>query len=146
MMIAAIKTALALLIEDLGGVAAAGSVVKRVNSIVSDWQNHRRPMLPSLEQVMALEAVAPHPWVTEAMARAAGYRIAPVNAEGGAVQDIVASVGEVVTASAGVMRLVGEALQDGRVDDGERARLAEELAATRDQCDAVLAVLAGEAP
>ncbi|WP_291295837.1 hypothetical protein [Elioraea sp.] len=142
---AAIKTALRVLIREIGGVEAAASVVGRAVSRVSDWQNHAKPNdLPSLDQVLALEAVAPRPRITEAMARAAGWRLEAVGQGDVAPASVVTAAGRLMQAGGQVAVEVGAAIADGSLTEVERIGIATRAVATRDECDAVLAALAGD--
>lgn len=118
----ALKTALHLLVQRLGGVEAAGSVIGRNPGRVSDAQAHHKPdtMLPA-DQVVALEAIAGEPLVTAAMARAAGYRLIRDGGRAEPDATLPARVGAVMADMGALLQVVSQGLADGGLDDRERA-------------------------
>lgn len=138
------KRRLSVLVGRCGGVVPAAMAASVVQSRISDWTNPHKPDLPRLDQALAIEFFAGgEPLLTAAMAEAHGFRLQPIGTDGGAVPEVVAAAGALMAASGGVASTVGAALADGRLDVAEKAALGAQVAATRDECDAVLAALAG---
>jgi len=117
----ALKTALHLLVEKLGGVAAAASVIGRNPGRISDAVSRAGDAMLPADQVVALERVAGEPMVTAAMARAAGFRLIRdgVRAEPDAL--IPGRLGAVAQDAGALMQTVAAAIADGELTLRERA-------------------------
>lgn len=136
--IAAIKTATHLLIDRVGGLAAAASACNKSVSRLSELQsrNHPDAIMP-LDTVLMLEVVAGEPILTGAIARLQGLTLARPDA---------AAAPEIGRAFAGVATAAYvEAQTDGRIDASERADLARHFQTVRDAADAALAGLTAPA-
>jgi hypothetical protein len=137
----ALKTALHLLVEKLGGVAAAGSVIHRNAGRISDATSRASDVMLPADQILALEAVAGEPLVTAAMARAHGFRLIRdgMRAEPDAL--IPARLGAVAADVGALMQTISAASADGALDDRERAEAQTMLDELRASVDALAAAV-----
>ncbi len=141
---AALKTATRGLVDSLGGVEAASTVLSgySIGRISEAMSLHHPDRLLRLDLVADLEAVAPQPLVSATMARLAGCVLLPLPKRAGSESDALAAV----LRGAGVVGgRVADALGDGRITDAERGRLAEDLDALARAVAHAQAVLAGPA-
>ena len=137
----ALKTAVALLIHQVGGLPAAASACRLQASALQECASRTHPerMLP-IDVVLQLEAVAGEAIVTGAMARLQGLSLA--RPEAGAVPAIGAAVGTVAAQAGALASLLLAVQSDGVVDEAERAALRGLAEDVRNAADATLAGLA----
>jgi hypothetical protein len=119
--LAGLKTALHLLVQKLGGVEAAASVIGRNAGRISDATSRASDTMLPAHQVVALEAVAHEPLVTAAMARALGYRLIRDGVAAEPDTLIPARLGAVAQDVGALMQTVASAVADGVVEERERA-------------------------
>lgn len=94
-------------------------------SRVTEWSQPDSGRSPSIAAVLEAEALAGRPFVTEALAAAAGYRLVPVDeAEGGDLGPLAATVAAEVGEAFAVL---ARATRDGKLTAGELVLLAREF-------------------
>lgn len=128
---AALKTAVRLVVEDLGGAVAAAAVVGRNPGRVSEWCARHHEALPSLLEVAALERVAGHPRVTACLAGLAGLALGEVSGPPQPPAAIPLRVGEVMREVGSLVSTASAALADGAVSAEERSLLAAAVSDAR---------------
>lgn len=141
MQVAALKTATALLIANVGGLVAAATVCRVDVARLSDYQNRAHPgsMMP-IDIVLQIQAYTVDPFVTAAMARIVGLSlVAPIV---GNAATLAHSVAEVVRGAGALGGTYMDAAADGVVDARETMALREQLERVRDAAEAGLAGLA----
>ncbi|WP_372918705.1 hypothetical protein [Sandarakinorhabdus sp.] len=142
--LAALKTAVKLLLADVGGGVAAASACRVGPPQLSDYANREHPDrgMP-IDVVAALEAVGGQPRVTAALAALAGYALRPVTPI--AVGDVPALLARVGEAAGGVFAEAARALADGRISAGERPGLLHKLRELERAAAVAISALHGEA-
>ena len=141
---AALKTALRGLVDAVGGVEAASSVLGgySIGRISEAMSLHHPDRTLRLDLVADLEQVAPQALVTAAMARLAGCVLLPLPRRAGSEAEALSGV---LRGAGELGGRVADALGDGRISDDERGRLAEQLDALARAVAHAQAVLAGPA-
>lgn len=139
---AAMKTALRALVDRVGGVEAASSVLggyptSRISEAMS--LHHPERML-RVDLVADLEAVAGQPLVSAVVARLNGCVLLPMPAATG---DAGLAVGAVLRGAGEVGARAAEAMADGTLTDAERGALADRLGELARAVAHAQAVLAG---
>ncbi len=125
----ALKTAMKLLTQDLGGVEAAATTTRVGKSQLSDYSNvHDNQFVPA-DVLLDLETVGGTPHVTAALARIQGYELVAVVARAEHELSVLMAhlgrdVGHAFAAAA-------EALADGHIDEAEAHHLTARLEAVR---------------
>jgi hypothetical protein len=141
--IAALKTGMRLLVEDVGGIDAAASVSRLApSSIAESYDPHRANRMPAVDVVADLEAVGRTPRVTATLARLAGYRLVPLLRADGRIGR---SIAEVLTGSSEVGAAYVAATADGSVTTAEVLRIATELTELVSAAEQALGVLLSHA-
>lgn len=114
----ALKTAVGVLIKELGGLDAAASCVRVGPTNLSEYQSRNRAdrHIP-VDVVLDLEAIAQKPIVTAALARALGYRLVRIEAPASA--DVVAPVMRVSRDAGELAAQLMAALADQTIDATE---------------------------
>jgi hypothetical protein len=123
-----LKTAFALLIRDVGGVeaaaAATGSHIGRLSEAAS-LNNPSR--WPRMDHVAMLEAIAPHPHGSAALARLCRRELRDLPAASGCLHGaLVTSLG----GAGGLVKQIAGAMADGDISDNERATLQAQISTT----------------
>lgn len=123
-----LKTAFALLIRDVGGVEAAAAATGYSIGRLSEAASLNNPSRwPRMDHVAMLEAIAPQPHGSAALARLCRRELRDLPAPTGCVHDaLVASLG----AAGGVVQQIAAAMADGEISQAERAALQAQLSAT----------------
>lgn len=142
--IAAIKTATHLLIDRVGGLAAAASACNKSVSRLSEFQsrNHPDAIMP-LDTALMLEMVAGEPIMTAVLARMQGFSVARPDATN--TPEIGRAVALAARSAGAATAAFMEAQADGHIDAGEAAELRRHFETVRDSADAALAGLAAPA-
>ncbi|GGJ14043.1 hypothetical protein [Neoroseomonas lacus] len=141
--VAALKTAMRLLVEDVGGIDAAASVSRlAASSIAESYDPHRANRMPAVDVVADLEAVGGTPRVTAILASMAGRRLVPIVPARGRVGR---SIAEVLTSSSEVGAAYVTATADGKLSRAERQRIATEVLELLAACEQATAVLLNDA-
>lgn len=137
---AALKTAVRLMVQQLGGLDAAKSCTRVGTSNLAEYASVHHPARHApIDVVLDLELIAGEPHVTAALARLQGYRlepIAPVNSG-----DVVSPAQRLVRSTADLAAQLLDALADNTITTGERDALLDVAAQARAAADAVLSAL-----
>ncbi len=137
--IAALKTAMRVLVEESGGVDCAALVSRlAASSIAETYDPHRANRMPPVDVVADLEAVGRGPHVTAILARLAGFRLVPVAPAKGRIGR---SIAEVLTGSSEVGAAYVAATADGKLTAAERGRVLAEVMELMTACEQAAAVL-----
>ena len=136
----ALKTAMRLLVQRLGGYASAELSCRATMSMLSDYGNPDCNRWAPVDVVLDVETVAGQPLVTAALARAQGYELVPVHPHGeGKLPRSLADIGREVGT---LFATAADALADGVVTEAERLDLRRDLEALRRVCGEAMAILA----
>ncbi|WP_325395490.1 hypothetical protein [Acidocella sp.] len=122
----AMKTAMKLVIADLGGIDAAASCTRVGRSQIADYGVSGKDTFAPADVVMDLERVGGTPHVTAALARAQGYMLVPIDMprERGVLASLMAEIGRDVGE---LFATAATALAHDKLTDQERQDLLREL-------------------
>ncbi|AHJ63235.1 Hypothetical protein GbCGDNIH3_7073 [Granulibacter bethesdensis] len=137
-----VKAAFRRLIAALGGIEAAESYGFAARSLLSNYGNADSPRFPPAHIILDVEAAAGEVFVTEALARAQGYRLEKIEtASTASVQPLPAAMRDWCLSQGKSLSAFLAAIADGSVDRAEcdmiEASLLEHL---RETVEAVRAV------
>lgn len=137
---AALKTAVRLTIQRLGGLDAAATCTRVGRSNLSDYGSlaHLDRHIPA-DVILDLELIAGEPHITAALARAQGYRLEPVAAR--QTGDVVTPAQRLMRAAAELSNQLLDALEDHSISPAERDGLMATAGLARQAADAVMASL-----
>ena len=137
---AALKTAVQVIVRQLGGLDAAATCCRVGRSNLGDYGSHAHPdrYIPA-DVILDLEAIAGEPIITTALARAQGYRLEPVAAR--QTGDVVSPAQRLMRAAAELSAQLLDALEDHTISPAERDGLLATAGLARQAADAVMASL-----
>lgn len=122
----ALKTAMRMLIERLGGLDATACCVRVGRSRLADYSNRNLPeMYAPVDVVLDAERVAGEPIVTATLAREQGYQLVPVGPAD--PRDLIPALREAAHGASELLSAVVDALADGSISEGERQQLIRHL-------------------
>lgn len=137
---AALKTAVRLTLQRLGGLDAAATCCRVGRSNLSDYGSLAHPdrHIPA-DVILDLETIAGEALITAALARAQGYRLEPVAAQRNG--DVVSPTQRLMRAAADLSAQLLDALDDQTISGDERDGLLATAALARQAADAVMSGL-----
>lgn len=137
----ALKTATRLLVQAVGGLEAAASASGAGTSrLAAYYDPNSEDDFAPIWAIADLERVAGRPYVTTVLARLQHHALLPLPTAQG---EVGRAIGQVLCNAGRVGKAAAEFLADGKLDDSERARLADKLAELSRAASLAQAVIAG---
>ena len=136
----ALKTAVRLIIQRLGGLEAAATCTRVGKSNLSEYgaPTHPDRHMPA-DVILDLETIAGEPIITAALARMQGYRLEPVTQR--ETGDLVTPVQRLMRGAADLSGQLLDALADNVITADERDAMLAIATQARQAADAVMAAL-----
>lgn len=122
---ASLKTALSVLIQQLGGLDAAVTCTRVRRSTLSEYTAPHLDKFAPVDVVLDLERIAQEPLLTAALARLQGFELLPVLA--GERGEVAGALQKVASDTGILMADTIAALREGVVARKDRARIDEDL-------------------